>query len=88
MVCFQIDWPVMRATLTLGLPGGVGDISIPSYSGVLFVVGGSGVTFALSAVQDLVLAGAKSRTRVIEVVWCVREPGLVFPPLLSVRLIH
>lgn len=64
-----------------GLIGGVGDITIPNYSGAMFIVGGSGVTFALSAVQDLVLAGDKSRTGVIEVVWSIPDPGLFHSPL-------
>ncbi|KAG8221551.1 ferric reductase like transmembrane component-domain-containing protein [Butyriboletus roseoflavus] len=54
--------------------GGVGDITIPNYSGAMFIIGGSGVTFALSAVQDLVLAGDRSRTRVIEVIWSIPDP--------------
>lgn len=60
------------------LIGGVGDTTIPNYSGAMFVAGGSGVTFALSAVQDLVLAGAKSRIQVIEVIWSVADPSLYF----------
>ncbi|KAH0828641.1 ferric reductase like transmembrane component-domain-containing protein [Lanmaoa asiatica] len=55
--------------------GGVGDTAIPSYSAAMFVVGGSGVTFALSAVQDLVLAGDRSRTEVIEVIWSITNPA-------------
>lgn len=42
----------------------------------MFVAGGSGVTFALSAAQDLVLAGDRSRTKVIEIVWSIPGPGL------------
>ena len=56
--------------------GGVGDTTIPNYSGAMFVAGGSGVTFVLSAVQDLVLAGGRSRAEVVEVVWCIANPGL------------
>jgi hypothetical protein len=58
--------------------GGIGDTTVPNYTGAMFVVGGSGVTFALSAVQDLVLAGDRSRTKVIEVVWSIVDPGLSF----------
>jgi len=58
--------------------GGFGDITIGNYSGAMFVVGGSGVTLALSSVQDLVLAGDGSRARVIEVIWSITDPGLSF----------
>jgi len=46
-----------------------------SYSGAVFVVGGSGVTFALSAVQDLVRGGADSHVKIIDIVWCIQDPG-------------
>ncbi|KAF8960641.1 hypothetical protein BDZ97DRAFT_1940337 [Flammula alnicola] len=48
-----------------------------SFSGAVFVAGGSGVTYALSAIQDLVqkdLAG-ESRVKIIELVWIVPDPG-------------
>jgi phosphate/sulfate permease len=46
---------------------------------VVVVVGGSGVTFALSVVQDLIqkdLEG-KSKVKVIDVVWTVQDPGII-----------
>ncbi|KAI9459071.1 ferric reductase like transmembrane component-domain-containing protein [Boletus coccyginus] len=66
--------------------GGIGDITIGNYSGAMFVVGGSGMTFALSAVQDLVLSGDRSRTQVIEVIWSITDPAALeaFIPLFSV----
>ena len=45
------------------------------------MAGGSGVTFALSAVQDLVLAGDRSRTKVIDVIWSITDPGSSFADL-------
>ncbi|KAI9566156.1 ferric reductase like transmembrane component-domain-containing protein [Boletus coccyginus] len=65
--------------------GGFGDIAIGNYSGAMFVVGGSGVTLALSAVQDLVLAGDRSRTRVIDVIWSITDPAALetFIPLFA-----
>ncbi|KAI9459069.1 hypothetical protein HD554DRAFT_2029376 [Boletus coccyginus] len=65
--------------------GGFGDITIGNYSGAMFVVGGSGVTFALSAVQDLVLAGDRSRTQVIDVIWSITDPAALghFIPLFA-----
>jgi ferric-chelate reductase len=56
-----------------------------SYSAALFVVGGSGISFALSTVQELVqrdLEGA-SRVKVIELIWCVQDHGtslFLIPP--------
>ena len=76
MVCTLI---VCRISDTkLELIGGVGDTTVPNYSGAMIVVGGSGVTFALSAVQDLVFTGAKSRVQVIDLIWSVSHPGLTF----------
>jgi hypothetical protein len=58
--------------------GGVGHIMMSSYSGALFVVGGSGVSFALSAVQDMVRAGGDSHIRIIDIVWCIQDPGTLY----------
>jgi len=52
-----------------------------SYSAAVFVVGGSGITFALSTVQELVqrdLEGS-SRVKVIELIWCIQDHGMSFP---------
>lgn len=51
-----------------------------SFSAAVFVAGGSGITFALSSIQDLIqkdLAG-ESRVRVIELVWIISDPGEPF----------
>lgn len=45
------------------------------YSGAMFIVGGSGVTFALSAVQDLLRTGADSNIKIIDIVWSISDPG-------------
>ncbi|KAH7912891.1 hypothetical protein BJ138DRAFT_1111918 [Hygrophoropsis aurantiaca] len=65
--------------------GGVGHTVVSSYSGALFVVGGSGVTFALSAVQDLIRSGNDCEAKVIEIVWSVPDPSSLTPviPLLA-----
>ncbi len=41
------------------------------------IIGGSGITFALSTIQDLVQKGLQgdSRVKVIELVWMVQSPG-------------
>ena len=49
----------------------------------MFVVGGSGITFALSAVQDLVQKDLKgqSRLKIIELIWIVQDPASLVPLL-------
>lgn len=46
-----------------------------SYSGAMFVAGGSGITHALSIVTDLVHKAAKGevRTKFVELVWIVQD---------------
>lgn len=63
--------------------GGVGHTMMSRYSGALFVVGGSGVSFALSAVQDLVRVGADSRIKIIDLVWSIQDPGTLRHRLIS-----
>lgn len=74
MVCARIVGPVVETKSDF--TGGISNTTVLNYSGAMFIVGGSGVTFALSAVQDLVLAGHRSRTKVIEIVWSITDPGL------------
>jgi ferric-chelate reductase len=57
--------------------GGPGHSVFESYSAAVFVCGGSGISFGLSAVQDLVqkdIEGA-SRLKVIELIWSIQDPG-------------
>ncbi|KIK96605.1 hypothetical protein PAXRUDRAFT_72202, partial [Paxillus rubicundulus Ve08.2h10] len=65
--------------------GGVGNTVVSSYSGAMLVCGGSGVTFALSAVQDLVKSGHASNVKAIEVIWTIPDPASLTPmiPLFS-----
>ncbi|KAI0354067.1 incomplete iron reductase [Trametes cingulata] len=67
--------------------GGPGHAIFGSFSGAMFVAGGSGITFALGAVQDLIKKDLeyKSRVRAIELVWCVQDPNALQPmiPLFS-----
>lgn len=55
--------------------GGVGNTMMDSYSGAVFLVGGSGITFALSALTDLVQKDLRtsSRLKVIHLIWCVQD---------------
>lgn len=63
--------------------GGPGLTVYASYSAALFVCGGSGITFALSAIQELVKADLQapgsSRVKHIELVWSIQDPGS-YPP--------
>ena len=63
--------------------GGPGHAIFSSFSGALFVAGGSGVTFALAAVQDLMKKDReyRSRVRAIELVWTVQDPAALAPLL-------
>ncbi|KZT00744.1 uncharacterized protein LAESUDRAFT_731977 [Laetiporus sulphureus 93-53] len=70
--------------------GGSGHAVFASFSGAVFVGGGSGITYPLSVVQDLVhksIAGS-SRVRVIELVWSVQDPSALMPlmPLFTTLL--
>jgi len=57
--------------------GGPGLTMFASYSAAIFVCGGSGISFGLSAIEDLVYKEARqeSRVKVIELVWTVQDPG-------------
>ncbi|KAI6044555.1 ferric reductase like transmembrane component-domain-containing protein [Pisolithus marmoratus] len=79
------DGGMSRSVLIMveGPYGGPGHSVFASYSAAMFIVGGSGITFALSALQNLVrvdLEGA-SRVKVIELVWCVQDPSSLTPLL-------
>ncbi|KAJ7489400.1 hypothetical protein FB451DRAFT_1337155 [Mycena latifolia] len=61
--------------------GGPGFVMFNSFSAALFVAGGSGITFALGAIQELIqqdLRG-KSRVRVIELVWVIQDASSLVP---------
>ncbi|KAJ8090405.1 hypothetical protein PM082_019003 [Marasmius tenuissimus] len=67
--------------------GGPGHMMFASFSAAVFVVGGSGITFALSAAQDLIRKDVEghSRVKVIEIVWSVQDPTSLVPllPILT-----
>lgn len=49
-----------------------------SYSSAVFVMGGSGISFALSCIQDLINQDLQghSRVKVIELIWVIQDPGM------------
>lgn len=63
--------------------GGPGHTMFDSFSGAMFVAGGSGITFALCAIQDLIQKdnAGRSRVKVIELVWSVQDAGSLMPML-------
>ncbi|TFY62034.1 hypothetical protein EVJ58_g4117 [Rhodofomes roseus] len=67
--------------------GGPGNTVITSFSGAMIIAGGSGITYALSTVEELLemRAAGSSSARVVELVWSVRGPSSLFPmvPLFS-----
>jgi hypothetical protein len=69
---------------------GPGHAIYASYSAVVMIVGGSGITFALSIIQDLVQKDlqAQSRVKVIDLVWMVQSPDAIvsFMPLFTALL--
>ncbi|KAJ7054076.1 hypothetical protein C8F01DRAFT_1163814 [Mycena amicta] len=61
--------------------GGPGHAMFNSYSSAVFVVGGSGISFALATIQELVdkdLRG-QSRVKIIELIWTVQDPAALLP---------
>jgi len=69
--------------------GGPQHTVFSSFSAAVFVAGGSGITFALSAIQDLVqkdLQGA-SRVKIIELIWIVPDPACLAPVLPTLSML-
>ncbi|KAJ6558686.1 hypothetical protein B0H10DRAFT_2240807 [Mycena sp. CBHHK59/15] len=70
--------------------GGPGHAMFASYSAAVFVVGGSGISFAMAAIQDLIdkdLRG-QSRVKLIELIWAVQDPAALVPlyPLFNAMI--
>lgn len=57
--------------------GGPGHRVFSSFSAAVVVAGGSGITFALSVIQDLIQKdlNAESRVKVLELIWIIQDPG-------------
>lgn len=57
--------------------GGPGHCVFASFTSVLLVIGGSGISFALATIQELMQQDEQGKSRVshIELVWSVRDPG-------------
>ncbi|KIJ62212.1 hypothetical protein HYDPIDRAFT_94699, partial [Hydnomerulius pinastri MD-312] len=71
----------MISVMLEGPYGGPGHAVFASFSAAMFIVGGSGITFALSAVQDLLqrdLEGS-GRVKIIELIWSIQDPCSLTP---------
>ena len=61
----------------MSLLGGPGFTVYASYSAAIFICAGSGISFGLSTVQELVqkdLEGT-SRLKFIQLIWAIQDPG-------------
>lgn len=61
-------------------PFGGSRVVFNSFSAAVLVVGGSGITYGLSMMEDLLVKDRKneSRLRYLELVWLVQDPGAPF----------
>ncbi|KAL5512662.1 hypothetical protein ACEPAG_2928 [Sanghuangporus baumii] len=65
--------------------GGTGHMVMSSYSSVLLVTGGSGITFGLGAAEELIqdILNGRSSVKFIELVWSTQERGSLAPMIPS-----
>ena len=65
------------ALIRLLSQGGPGYILYTAYSGVVLVAGGSGISYVMSILDDMLQkhANGKSHVRIIEVIWSVMDLG-------------
>ncbi|PCH39470.1 hypothetical protein WOLCODRAFT_141288 [Wolfiporia cocos MD-104 SS10] len=76
--------PGMNIRVVIDGPyGGHGHTIVSSFSGALLVSGGSGITYALSTVQELLRDAmmGSSRVRNVKLVWSVPDPTSIVPLL-------
>ncbi|KAE9402619.1 hypothetical protein BT96DRAFT_974233 [Gymnopus androsaceus JB14] len=71
------------SVMVQGPYGGLGNCMISSFSGVVFVCGGSGITLATSAMQELIQQDMDSQSRVksIELIWTIQDASALVPLL-------
>ena len=68
------------AVIVQGPYGGPGHAVFSSYSAAMIVCGGSGITFGLAAVKEIMRDAfdRKCRVRLVDLVWIVRDHGAYF----------
>lgn len=64
------------------IAGGPGHAVLASNSAAVFVIGGSGITYALAGINELIHKDLKgeSRVKLIEMIWIVQDPGGYLDP--------
>jgi len=67
--------------------GGPGHTLFSSFSSAVFVVGGSGISFALASIQDLIKKdlNGESRVKSIDLIWSVPDPQALIPLLPTLQ---
>ena len=82
MMRMVVEGPYGKSSHSLNIPmpdlrkGGPGHDVFSSFSGAVVVVGGSGITFGLSAVDEIIREAElfRAKTRLIHLVWIVQDP--------------
>lgn len=61
-------------------PGGPGHDVLSSFSSAFIVAGGSGITFGLSAVDEIIREAERyhAKTKIIHLIWVVQDPSSLF----------
>lgn len=60
-----------------------------SFSAAVFICGGSGITFALSTIQELIQKDqmGQSRVKTMELIWIIQDPGIFIPQYVWRRVL-
>ncbi|EMD32448.1 hypothetical protein CERSUDRAFT_88076 [Gelatoporia subvermispora B] len=79
----ETQGPASVKMMIEGPYGGPGHAMLNSFSGILLVAGGSGITFALAAAEELIqtVRAGKSRVRHARIVWSVPDASNLVPML-------
>ena len=80
------EQPGVPVQVMIDGPYGGSSVDLGDYESVLLIAGGSGITFTLGMLDDIVARCVKlgrpngEKTRRIEFAWCVRSYGAFRPP--------
>jgi len=71
------------SVIVQGPYGGPGHVVFSSYSAAMIVSGGSGITFGLATVKEIMLDAfdKRSHVRLVDLIWVVRDPSCLTPLL-------
>ena len=81
----ELDRKTTATVILEGPYGGLGNTLLPSFSSVVLVAGGSGITHALTLAQDLITRAPTGvvRARSIDLIWMVRTEDVARPLMPS-----